>query len=165
MAGAPPSTLYYAHDHTGRPPTDYKFTSKYLDMPNTPLYPFGYGLSYTTFEYSDLELDAETIAPDGSLTVSATVTNTGSMPGAEVVQLYIRDPVASVVRPVKELEGFTKIRLQPGEQQTVEFTLGPQELGFYNQDMEWVVEPGDFQVWVGWSSAEGLEGRFVVRAR
>jgi beta-glucosidase len=108
-------------------------------------------------------LSADTIAPDGSLTVSATVTNMGDVVGAEVVQLYIRDLVASVVRPVKELEGFTKIFLEPGERQTVRFTLGPRELGFYNQDMEWVVEPGAFSVWIGWSSDEGLESSFVVR--
>jgi beta-glucosidase len=155
--------IYYGSDNTGRPPTDFKFTSKYLDSPNTPLYRFGHGLSYTTFEYADLVLSADTIAPDGSLTVSATVTNMGDVVGAEVVQLYIRDLVASVVRPVKELEGFTKIFLEPGERQTVRFTLGPRELGFYNQDMEWVVEPGAFSVWIGWSSDEGLESSFVVR--
>jgi beta-glucosidase len=154
--------IYYSRDNTGRPRTDSKFTSKYLDSPNTPQYPFGHGLSYTTFEYGDLVLSADTIAPDGTLAVRATVTNTGDVAGAEVVQLYIRDPVASVVRPVKELKGFTKVSLEPGEQQTVRFTLGPRDLGFYNQDMEWVVESGVFQMWIGWSSEEGLEGRFVV---
>lgn len=155
--------VYYDHDHTGRPRDENnRFTSKYLDSPNTPLYPFGFGLSYTTFAYSDLTLSAETIAPEGTISVSATVTNTGEVSGSEVAQLYIRDPVASVVRPVKELAGFTKVYLEPGESQTVQFTLGPSELGFYNQDMEWVVEPGDFQVWVGPSSAEGLEGNFAV---
>lgn len=155
--------VYYASDVTGRPPTAEKFTSKYLDLPNTPLYPFGHGLSYTTFAYGDLALSADTIAAGDSVVVTATVTNTGRLAGAEVVQLYIRDQVASVVRPVKELEGFTKIALGPGERQTVRFTLGPRELGFYNQDMQWVVEPGVFTVWVGWSSAEGVEGSVVVR--
>lgn len=154
--------IYYSVDHTGRPPTQFKFTSKYLDAPNTPLYPFGHGLSYTTFEYGDLTLSADTIAADGTLTVSATVTNAGAVAGAEVVQLYIRDLVASVVRPVKQLKGFTKVLLQPGEQRTVRFTLGQSELGFYDQDMQWVVEPGEFAVWVGWSSDAGLEGSFVV---
>jgi len=154
--------VYYSHDITGRPPTDQKFTSKYLDSPNTPLFPFGYGLSYTTFEYGDVVLSADTIGRSGSLEVSAAVKNTGNVAGAEVVQLYIRDPVASVVRPVKELEGFTKVRLEPGQQQTVRFTLGPKELGFYNQNMQWVVEPGLFQVWIGWSSDEGREATFVV---
>jgi beta-glucosidase len=155
--------IYYNHDNTGRPPTEEKFTSKYLDLPTTPLYPFGYGLSYTTFAYADLALSADTIAADGTITVSATIRNTGKVAGAEVAQLYIRDVVASVVRPVRELKGFTRISLKPGEQQTVRFTLGPHELGFYNQDMRWVVEPGAFQVWIGGSSVEGLEGRFVVR--
>lgn len=155
--------IYYNRDVTGRPPTAEKFTSKYLDLPNTPLFPFGHGLSYTTFEYGDLVLSGDTIAADGTISVSATVTNTGDVAGAEVVQLYIRDLVASVVRPVKELKGFTRVSLEPGERQTVQFTLGPRELGLYNQGMEWAVEPGVFRVWVGWSSEEGLEGSFIVR--
>jgi beta-glucosidase len=156
--------IYYGVDVTGRPRDEAnRFTSKYLDSPNTPLYPFGYGLSYTTFAYDALRLSADTIAPDGTISVSATVRNTGQVAGAEVVQLYVRDLVASVVRPVKELKGFTKILLQPGEQRTVRFDLGPGELGFYDQSMRWVVEPGGFRVWIGPSSAEGLEGSFVVR--
>ncbi len=99
----------------------------------------------------------------GTPSVSVTVTNTGDVAGAVVVQLYIRDPVASMVRPVRELKGFAKVRLEPGEQRTVQFTLGPRELGFYNQDMQWVVEPGGFMVWVGWNAVEGLEGSFTVR--
>jgi beta-glucosidase len=155
--------IYYNRDVTGRPATAERFTSKYLDLPTTPLFPFGHGLSYTTFEYGDLVLSADTIAPDGRVSVSATVTNTGKVAGTEVVQLYVRDLVASVVRPVKELKGFTRVALQPGERQTVRFTLGPRELGFYDQDMQWVVEPGAFTVWVGPSSEEGLEGSLVVR--
>jgi len=154
--------VYYSHDITGRPPTDQRFTSKYIDSPNTPLYPFGYGLSYTTFDYSNLVLSADTITTSDTLVVSATVKNTGDVAGAEVVQLYIRDPVASVVQPVKELEGFTKVYLEPGEEQTVRFTLRPRQLGFFDQDMLWVIEPGDFYVWVGRSSDEGLESSFVV---
>ena len=155
--------VYYNRDVTGRPATAEKFTSKYLDLPNTPLFPFGHGLSYTTFGYGGLVLSADTVAPDGTISVSATVTNTGTVAGAEVVQLYVRDLVASVVRPVKELKGFTRISLEPGARQTVRFTLGPRELGFYDQDMRWVVEPGAFNVWIGPSSEEGLEGSFVVR--
>ncbi len=153
--------IYYSHDMTGRPTADTRFTSRYIDSPSTPLYAFGHGLSYTTFEYSDLVLSADTITINDTLTVSATVSNTGGAAGAEVVQLYIRDPVASVVRPVKQLKGFTKIYLEPGERQTVRFALNARQLGFYDQDMLWGVEPGDFTVWVGWSSDEGLEGSFV----
>ena len=154
--------IYYSRDITGRPRTDFRYTSKYLDSRNTPLYPFGHGLSYTTFEYGDLVLSADTISPDGTISVSAMVRNTGDGAGAEVVQLYIRDLVASVVRPVKELKGFTKVYLEPGEEQTVRFTLGPRELGFYNQDMQWVVEPGVFMLWIGWNSVKGLERTFVM---
>ncbi len=154
--------IYYSHDVTGRPAADFRYTSRYLDSPNTPLYPFGHGLSYTTFAYGDLVLSADTIAADGTISVSASVRNTGNVAGAEVVQLYVRDLVASVVRPVKELKGFTRVHLEPGEQQVVRFTLGLDELGFYNQDMQWVVEPGVFKVWIGGSSEEGLEGSFVV---
>jgi beta-glucosidase len=155
--------VYYARDNTGRPRDEAdKFTSKYLDSPNTPLFAFGHGLSYTTFEYADLALSADTIAPEETISVSAVVTNTGTVAGAEVVQLYIRDRVASVVRPIRELRGFTKVFLEPGETRTVAFEVGPRDLGFYNQDMQWVVEPGAFSVWVGWNSADGLEGSFVV---
>ncbi len=157
--------VHYSHDNTGRPPTDFKFTSKYLDSPNTPLYAFGHGLSYTTFQYGNLVLSADTIPPDGSITVSATVRNTGPRAGAEVVQLYIRDHVASVVRPVRELQGFTKVYLEPGAERTVAFTLGPRDLGFFNRDMQWVVEPGVFAVWVAPSSTDGVEGSFVVEER
>jgi beta-glucosidase len=154
--------IYYSRDHTARPATDSKFTSRYVDSPNAPLYPFGHGLSYTSFEYGDLVLSADTITAIDTLYVSATVTNTGDVAGAEVVQLYIRDRVAGVVRPVKELKGFTKVHLEPGEQQTVRFALRPRQLGFFDEEMLWVVEPGVFNVWVGWSSDEGLEGSFVV---
>jgi beta-glucosidase len=155
--------IYYARDNTGRPRDEAdKFTSKYLDAPNTPLFPFGHGLSYTTFEYADLSLSADTIAPQETISVSATVTNAGSTAGAEVVQLYIRDRVASVVQPIRRLRSFTKIHLEPGETRTVEFDVGPRDLGFYNRDMQWVVEPGTFSVWVGWNSVEGLEADFVV---
>jgi beta-glucosidase len=155
--------VFYAHAPTGRPPTSFKFTSKYIDSPNTPLFPFGHGLSYTTFAYSDLALSTDTIPPDGTVTVSAMVANTGDVAGAEVAQLYLRDPVASVVRPVRELRGFTRVVLAPGEHRTVRFRLGPRELGLYDQDMRWVVEPGDFFVWVGGSSEAQLRGAFVVR--
>jgi beta-glucosidase len=154
--------IYYSHENTGRPADRNKFTSKYIDAPTTPLYPFGYGLSYTKFKYSNLTLSADKIPADGNITVSAEIENAGPDEGDEVIQLYIRDEVASVIRPVKELKGFTKIHLKPGEKKTVKFALGPEELGFYNQQMKYVVEPGAFKVWVAWNSAEGLESSFEV---
>ena len=151
--------MYYNHPSTGRPAGDFKFTSKYIDGPVDPLYPFGFGLSYTTFAYSDLE-----ITPGATkIIISATVTNTGALAGEEVVQFYIRDVVASRVRPVKELKGFQKILLAPGQSRTVVFELEVASLGFHAEDMQYVVEPGQFKVWVGANSAEGLEGEFEVQ--
>jgi beta-glucosidase len=155
--------IYYNHKSTGRPPTaENKFTSKYIDLPWTPLYAFGYGLSYTTFEIRDLRLSAQTIRPDGQVRVAASVTNTGSRAGNEVVQLYIQDVASTVTRPVRELKGFTRVAVAPGETRQVEFVLTPTELGFYDREMRFVVEPGAFKVWVGNSSEGGLEGSFAV---
>lgn len=156
--------IYYNMMNTGRPLNEKeKYTSKYLDIPNTPLYAFGYGLSYTTFQLSNLRLSAEKIRPDGSLTVAVDVQNTGNRAGTEVVQLYIRDMVGSLTRPVKELKGFERVSLNAGEKRTVTFTLKPEHLGFYNADNRFVVEPGDFKVWAAQSSDGGLEGSFVVQ--
>jgi beta-glucosidase len=161
--------LYYNHKNTGRPPdapnADPKYSSRYIDVPFTPLYPFGYGLSYTQFQFSDLQLSAPRIPVNGRLTVSATVANTGRRAGDEVVQLYIHDVAASVTRPVRELRGFQRITLQPGERRRVSFTLGPAELGFYARTFHWTVEPGAFQVFIGPNSVEGLAGSFEVTAR
>jgi beta-glucosidase len=155
--------LYYAHKNTGRPPDPAnKYTSKYLDVPVTPLYPFGYGLSYTAFRLTNLRLNAPSIRPNGRITVSVEVENVGGRAGDEVVQLYIRDVVASVTRPLKELKGFERITLKSGEKRRVEFTLASEHLGFYNRDMRFVVEPGEFRVFVGTNSAEGLEASFRV---
>ncbi|MDX6272514.1 MAG: beta-glucosidase [Acidobacteriota bacterium] len=154
--------LYYNHKRTGRPPTDQKYTSKYLDVPWTPLYPFGYGLSYTQFRLSDLRLSAQSIRPDGQLTATVELENTGARAGDEVVQLYLRDVAASVTRPVKELKGFERVTLAPGERRRVEFRLTPAHLGFYNRALRFTVEPGDFKVFTGTSSADGLEASFKV---
>src|SRR5947209_7164495 len=156
--------IYYNHKNTGRPPAADKYTSKYTDLPSSPLFPFGYGLSYTSFQYKDLKLSAPTITPGGALKVSATVTNIGAREGAEVAQLYVHDEVASVTRPVRALAGFRRVSLKPGESRTVEFELTPKELGVYDQRMKFVVEPGKFRVYVGGSSVGGLEGEFEVRA-
>lgn len=156
------SPIYYNHKRTGRPPTDQKYTSKYLDVPWTPLYPFGYGLSYTEFRLSNLQLSAQSIRPDGQLAVTVEVENIGKRAGDEVVQLYIRDVVASVTRPVRELKGFERVTLKAGERRRVSFKLTPAELGFYNRDLRFVVEPGAFKVFAGTSSADGLEANFTV---
>ena len=159
--------LYYNHLNTGRPPmTDNRYTSKYLDVPTEPLFAFGHGLSYTRFQLSNLKLSRRDIPSDGRLAVSVDVQNIGDRPGDEVVQLYIRDLVASVARPVKELAGFERVSLQAGETKTVRFALGPERLGLYNRQLQFVVEPGEFRVTVGSSSTGGLEDRFeVVGAR
>jgi beta-glucosidase len=150
--------LYYNHMNTGRPPDpNSKWTSKYLDIPWTPLFPFGYGLSYTQFRLSNLQVSAPRIRPDGRLTVSVEVENVGARAGDEVVQLYIRDVAASVTRPVRELKGFQRVTLPPGTKRRLEFNLGPEQLGFYNREMRFVVEPGEFKVMVGNSSADPHE--------
>ncbi len=157
--------LYYNHKNTGRPPTDQKYTSKYLDAHWTPLYPFGHGLSYTEFRLSNLNLSAPRIARNGSVRVSVDVENVGRRDGDEVVQLYIRDMVSSVVRPIRELKGFERVSLRAGERRRVEFTLGAEHLGFYDNSARWIVEPGAFKVFVGTSSVGGLEGGFEVVGR
>jgi beta-glucosidase len=154
--------LYYNHRNTGRPPAAEKYTSKYLDVPVTPRYPFGYGLSYTTFAYRDLKLSAPRIGPTDTLRITVTVANTGTREGTEVVQLYVRDEVASVARPVRELKGFRRVTLKPGETRAVELRLAARDLAFYGLDMRHTVEAGTFRVFVGPNSAEGLDASFEV---
>jgi len=155
--------IYYNMKNTGRPfDANNKYTSKYLDISNEPLYPFGYGLSYTTFEYSNLSLSSKEMGMDGSIKATVTVKNTGKYAGKEVVQLYIRDLVGSVTRPVKELKGFEKISLAPGESKQVSFTITTKDLEFYTRDMSFKAEPGDFKVFVGTNSAETLEAGFKL---
>jgi beta-glucosidase len=152
--------------NTGRPikPDDpnAKYVSRYLNTPNSPLYPFGYGLSYTSFAYSPVTLNKARIKPGEPLTASVTVTNSGARDGEEVVQLYLRDLVGSVTRPVKELKGFRKLMLKKGETRTVSFTLTDADLAFTRADMSWGSEPGDFKLWVGPSSAKGSEADFAL---
>jgi len=131
-----------------------KFTSKYLDIPNEPLFPFGFGLSYTTFEYSDLLLNKNVLSGNESLMVSLTITNTGKFDGEEVVQLYIQDPVASISRPVKELKNFKKLMIRKGEKKEVTFAITPDDLKFYNYKLEYDWEPGEFIIQVGTNSDE-----------
>ncbi len=152
--------IYYNHRNTGRPPTTEKYTSKYLDVPWTPLYPFGHGLSYTSFDYGALELSAPTMRPQDSLTIGVNVTNTGRSAGDEVVQLYLHDEVGSVTRPVKELHGFRRVHLGAGERRLVSFTIGIQDLAFHDATLTRVAEPGSFTVFVGGSSETGQQARF-----
>jgi beta-glucosidase len=155
--------IYYAHKNTGRPPSrGNKYSSKYIDIPWTPLYPFGHGLSYTTFTVSAPRLDRTTLHSGDSLRVDVDVTNSGSVAGDEVVQLYVRDDVASLTRPVKELRGFRRLSLKPGETNTVRFVLNDHDLAFYDPAMRRVVEPGRFTVYVGSSSDAVKEARFEL---
>ncbi|MGH7549787.1 MAG: glycoside hydrolase family 3 N-terminal domain-containing protein [Gemmatimonadota bacterium] len=152
--------IYYNHKNTGRPPSEEKYTSKYLELPSTPLYPFGHGLSYTTFELGDPSLSSPTMTAVDTLTVSVDVTNTGDRTGGEVVQMYVRDEVRTVTPPVMELRDFERVTLAPGETLTVSFPITMDDLAFYDADGWWVVEPGTFAVMVGGSSAETRETSF-----
>ncbi len=158
--------LFYNHKNTGRPLADgawfQKFRSNYIDIDNEPLYPFGFGLSYTTFFYSDVALDKTSMTDKGELTATVTVTNTGKRDGAEVVQLYIRDLVGSVTRPVKELKGFEKIFLKAGESKKVSFKITPELLKFYNYNLDFVCEPGDFEVMIGRSCRDVKKAAFKL---
>ena len=176
MTGQAP--IYYAHNNTGRPanPTEMLIDeipveagqtsvgcrSFYLDAGNSPLFPFGYGLSYTNFEYSDLKLASDKLTVDGEVNVSVNLKNVGKYDGTEVVQLYVQDKVGSVIRPVKELKAFQRVELKAGESKTVTFTLPVSDLAFWRYDMTYGVEPGDFKLWVGTNSAEGLSADFTV---
>ncbi len=160
--------IYYNHMNTGRPAAETgpearnKFTSKYLDVSFTPEYPFGYGLSYSTFQYSNMKLSASSMPLGGEIKVSADVANTGKYEADEIVQLYTRQLAASMTRPVRELKGFRRLHLKPGEKRTVEFTLGTAALAFFNEQGKWTTEPGRFYVWVAPDSASGLKAEFEV---
>jgi len=158
--------LYYAHKTTGRPLGNNKwftrFLSNYLDVSNEPLYPFGYGLSYTTFNYGDIKISNNTLKPGQKITVSTTLTNSGKRTGEEVVQLYIRDLVGTSTRPVKELKGFQKISLQPGETKNVTFTISEEMLRFYNNELKFVSEAGDFKAFIGTNSRDVKEVDFKL---
>ena len=168
--------IYYAHLNTGRPATleetgipmgnpvdPVGYTSKYIDVDVKPEYPFGFGLSYTTFGYSTLRLSESTLPKGGKLTVSAEVSNNGTRESDEIVQLYVRELVASVIRPVRELKGFRRIHLKPSERQIVRFAIGAPDLAFYNEHMQFVTEPGRFQAWIAPDSEHGVSGEFTVR--
>ena len=159
--------LFYSHKNTGRPLAKghwfEKFRSNYLDIDNEPLYPFGYGLSYTTFEYSDVKLDKTSMNINGEITATVTLTNTGRYDGAEVVQLYLRDLVGSITRPVQELKGFQKVFLKVGESKEISFKITSDLLKFYDYDLDYVCEPGDFDVMIGGSSRDVKTARFTLQ--
>jgi beta-glucosidase len=158
--------VYYNHFNTGRPlpdAGDQSWKSRYRDIPNEPLYPFGYGLSYTTFHYTNLQLDKSSVQKGDSLLASVTVTNTGKYDGEEVVQLYIRDITASIIRPVKELKAFRKIFLKAGESKTVDFTVKDKDLAFYDGEGNIVLEGGKFIIFVGGDSQHVSEQGFELK--
>ena len=159
--------VYHDDYTTGRPydpaGAEQKFVSRYLDMPNEPLYPFGYGLGYTEFSYSEVKLDKEEICMGESLQVSITVKNTGRRRGTETVQLYVTDKVGSAARPMRQLKGFTKLTLEPGESKDAVFTLTSEDLRFYTRSMEYKAEPGDFIVWAGADSRTKNGKQFKLR--
>jgi beta-glucosidase len=171
--------VYYSHKNTGRPYNEKSFVhiddvpvravqtslgneSHYIDAGFKPQYPFGFGLSYTSFEYSDIQLSSNIVKVGQKLKVSATITNSGQLEAEDIVQLYVRDLVGSITRPVKELKGFKRLRLSAGESQKVEFDLHTDDLAFYNQNMELVTEPGKFQVWIAKNSENGLFAEFEI---
>jgi beta-glucosidase len=177
MVGQVP--IYYAHKNTGKPPTPETyvaiddipvrlpqtssgFVSNHLDAGYEPQYPFGYGLSYAAFAYSGIEISRDQVPMGETLSVSAAVKNVGAVEAEEVVQLYVRDLVGNVTRPVRELKGFQRVRLLPGESRKTVFVLGPADLAFYGQDMRLITEPGAFQVWIGGSSKAELQAEFTV---
>ena len=156
--------IYYNYKNTGRPTLpgeDIVFWSHYQDEKNTPLYAFGHGLSYTTFKYDNLKIE-NTFSENKTVTVSVDVTNTGELKGKEVVQLYIRDLFASITRPVKELKGFELVELDPNQTKTITLSLTQEELGFFNNQGLFIVEDGDFEVFVGGSSETVLTDKFKL---
>ena len=156
--------IYYNYKNTGRATNreGNVFWSHYIDKENSPLYPFGHGLSYTSFSYTDLVIETSNYSTNGMINISAKVSNVGNIDGKEVVQLYIRDLVGSIVRPVKELKGFELVSLGKGEAKTIDFKLTKEELGFYNNQGEFIIEPGEFEIFVGGSSNTKLQGNFTL---
>jgi beta-glucosidase len=157
--------VYYNHFNTGRPAkdeNDLNYVSAYIDLPNSPKFPFGFGLSYTTFQYGEIQLSRSSMNAGQKLTAGIPVTNKGNFDGEETLQLYIRDMVGSVVRPVKELKAFQKIFLRKGETRTVTFSVGKEDLRFYNNELNYVFEPGEFKIFIGSNSRDVKEATFQL---
>ena len=158
--------IYYNHFSTGRPAkndSDLNYVSSYIDLPNSPKFPFGYGLSYTNFSYSNISLSSKVIKAGESLKASVTVTNSGDYDGTETIQLYIKDEAASMVRPVKELKGFQQVFLRKGETKKITFNITKNDLSFYNSKAEYIFEPGDFKLFIGTNSRDVKEADFLLR--
>jgi beta-glucosidase len=154
--------VYYNHNNTGRPSSPDRWHTGYIDESSLPLFPFGYGLTYTTFRYSNLEILTPSVARDGTVRVQADIENTGRLAGAEVVQLYVHDPVAPTSRPVRELKGFQRVTLMPGEKKTINFSVNSHDLGSYDTQLRWVIPSGTYDVWIAPNSADGVKGSFQV---
>jgi beta-glucosidase len=155
---------FYNHRVTGRPfMKNPEFTARYREVPNEALYSFGHGLSYTKFSYDMPKLSAKSLLWDGTLAVTTRVTNDGTRAGEEVAQLYIRDRVASITRPIRELKGFQKFKLEPGQSKEVRFELTRRDLEFVGLGNQWIAEPGDFDVWIAPSSVTGTSARFTLQ--
>jgi beta-glucosidase len=154
--------VYYNHKSTGRPSSPDRWHTGYLDMSKEPLYPFGYGLTYTTFKLANVKAESP-VSKDGSLRVSAEIENTGKREGTEVVQLYVHDRIAPTSRPVRELKGFQRVTLAPGEHKTVEFTVQAHDLGSYDPEMHWIVPSGTYDVWVAPDAISGVGATFEVQ--
>jgi len=157
--------VYYAHKSTGRPTSPDRWHTGYQFESKEPLFPFGYGLTYTSFKYSNLHVETSTISPTGTLRVTADITNDGKREGTEVVQLYVHDRIAPTSRPVRELKGFSRVTLAPGEHKTVEFSVNANDLGSYDPSMKWIVPDGTYDVWVAPNAIEGERGEFQVAAK
>ena len=158
--------LFYNHLNTGRPDPDScifdRYSGNYIDESNEPLYPFGYGLSYTNFVYGKLRLSSNILFKSGELTASVTVTNTGDYDGYETVQLYLRDIYADISRPIKELKNYRRIFLQKGESQEITFTITENDLKYYNSELQYVYDPGEFEIMVGTNSRDVQQERFIA---
>jgi len=161
--------IHYDMKPSGRPqnPNDlnFRWVSRYTDVPNSPLYPFGHGLSYTSFEYSDLKLSSQTLAAGSTIDFSFKLSNTGKRDGTEVAQLYIRDLIASVTRPVRQLKGFERVELKAGQRKTIHFIIDEEMLSFYRRDMSWGTEPGEFEIFIGGSSDATASIKFTLSER
>ena len=157
--------VYYNHKNTGRPTSPDRWHTGYLDESKDPLFPFGYGLTYTKFQYSNLKVETATVTPTGTLRVTAEVQNVGQRTATEVVQFYVHDRVAPTSRPVRELKGFSRVTLASGEHKTVEFSVNANNLGSYDPSMTWVIPAGTYDVWVAPNAVEGVQGEFEISAK